>query len=87
MLHVEYGTCEQPKRRVYIERDFISLWCKYTALLKKSHSLVDDPRIHKHLIFIPIYNAQLSFPMHARVESSDASVHMPKFARAFVARK
>ena len=46
MLHVENGTCEQPKRYARYVRNFISLACKFTALEKKSHSLLNDLRMH-----------------------------------------
>ena len=46
MKHVEYGTCEMPKSIASCEPDFKSHACEITALKKKSHSLLDDPRIH-----------------------------------------
>ena len=35
------------KRHANFEYDFTRVACKFTALLKKSHSLLDDPRTGK----------------------------------------
>ena len=49
---MEYGTCEQPKGGASFERSFISLACKFTALSKKSHSLLDDPRMTPNFVCV-----------------------------------
>ena len=37
------------------KQDFISLACKFTAVLKKSHSLLDDPRRYKIKFSMEVY--------------------------------
>ena len=43
--HPESVACEQPKGHARYVQDFISLACKFSALLK-SYSLFDDLRIY-----------------------------------------